>query len=95
MMAWVNDSASSVTSSAGSELMIASRFRWIAARGFVHDKLGNRTLELAPSIGPPFLCRLLMRRDQQVSARLSHEITDERCFKVNGFHDIANCKASL
>jgi hypothetical protein len=61
-------------------------FRGIADGSFVDDDLGDRTLKLAASIRPPFLCRLLVPRDNYVTTGTCDQIADERCFQVDRFH---------
>src|SRR4051812_7441586 len=68
-------------------------FRGIADRGFVNDDLGDRALKLATSIRPPFLCGVLMPRDNYVTTGTSHQVADERCFQVDRFHTL--CLAGL
>ena len=60
--------------------------RWIADRGFVDDDLRDRALKLATPIRPPFLCRLLVARDNYVMAGTSDQVADERSFQLDRFH---------
>lgn len=54
---------------------------WIASGDFIEDDLRDANHKCAPSIRPPFLRRLLVCSDKQVSTGKSNQITDERCFQ--------------
>jgi hypothetical protein len=98
-IARVNDSAVSVTSRgrhAADDRESLLYLRGIPDYGFVNDGLGDQALNLAMSICPPFLCGLLVPRNNYITTGTSDLVADKRCFQADGLHIhcLAGCEGS-
>lgn len=82
-------SASRVASSTSRSLIVLILFRISSgspAEASSITPLRNVALEVRSSLRPPFVCDLLVRCHNKVSARASRQVAHERRFKVDFFH---------
>src|SRR3982750_3726556 len=61
-------------------------FGGVANRCLIDYNLRNRTREMASSIVPPFVCGLLMPRDNYIPTGPRDQVADKRSFQIDGFH---------
>jgi hypothetical protein len=62
------------------------RSRRVALRSFVEDNLRDEQFIVRRLIPPPIASQLLPGGDERIRVNSSRDVTDDRCFQVDGVH---------